>query len=185
MFMQRPSCFDLGLASVAWCCRFRELYLAAEKGAEENREREWNAAVTIQSAWRGYLERKHLGHLHSSAVVIQRAFRGLMGRKAFRMMVKQELKDLRTQHYNQMATRIQSRWRGFAQRKNGLDFYARKLYLETLRAHNAVIQQELQEFEREQAAKREAELQKQAKKKRLRDMERKHVLLSTRAVRTK
>ncbi|EGD72877.1 hypothetical protein PTSG_04606 [Salpingoeca rosetta] len=174
------SLFDLLATQSA---RFRELYLQAERDAEEAREREWHAAVRIQSCWRGYTERKALQRLHDAAGTIQRAFRGLMGRKRFRVTVKQQLKDLRTNHYNTMAARIQAVWKGYCERKHGLDYYARKAYLEALRKHNADIKHELDEFEREQAARRQAAQEKAEKKRRLRELERQHVLLSTRAQR--
>eukprot|EP01147_Barroeca_monosierra_P002143 gene2143-5173_t len=161
--------------------RFKVLYIQAEKAAEDNRASERNAAVTIQRWWRGYKARKHIHGMENAAILIQRMVRGLHGRKYFRQMVKQDLASKQIQHYNAMATKIQALWKGYLQRKYGFNYYSRKAYLTALVLHNAEIKRELDAYACEQQARLEEAQKKEEQRRRLRELQKQHVLLSTRA----
>ena len=56
--------------------------------ADSASSREYNAAVQIQSWFRGCRVRAYLAHLHASAVIIQRNFRGHLGREEYRRLLE-------------------------------------------------------------------------------------------------
>lgn len=56
--------------------------------AEVNSEKEYKAAVRIQSWFRGCRIRAYLKHLHQNATEIQRCYRGYTGRKDYRRVLK-------------------------------------------------------------------------------------------------
>ncbi|KAF0043357.1 hypothetical protein F2P81_004694, partial [Scophthalmus maximus] len=57
--------------------------------------------------------------------------------------------------YEEMAVRIQRRWRGFFVRKYVHNFYARKRYLEGLSIKNELVRRELDELEALQKRERD------------------------------
>ena len=68
-------------------------------------------------------------YLHQSATVIQAAYRGHLARRRFARIVSDEVNCMKQCHYDQMATKIQTRWRGYYTRKYKHNYYARKKYL--------------------------------------------------------
>uniref|UniRef100_A0A8C2B2I7 Spermatogenesis associated 17 n=1 Tax=Cyprinus carpio TaxID=7962 RepID=A0A8C2B2I7_CYPCA len=130
--------------------------------AEENRQKENEAAVRIQSWFRGCQVRAYLSHLHKNATSIQKIWHGLTARALFRQRVK-----------------IQQRWRGYYVRKYVHDYYARKRYLEGLTRKNKHIRRDLEEVAELQWKERERiTLEKQEKEKNI-QAQRLHFLLST------
>uniref|UniRef100_A0A3B3IL73 Spermatogenesis associated 17 n=1 Tax=Oryzias latipes TaxID=8090 RepID=A0A3B3IL73_ORYLA len=114
--------------------------------AEENRKRENQAAILIQSWFRGCLERAYLSHLHKKAIIIQKIWRGFTARARVRQMVKAAYFIMKMNFYEEMAVRIQQRWRGFYARKHIHDFYARKSYMEGIIKKNNFVREELDEI---------------------------------------
>ncbi|XP_071346179.1 spermatogenesis-associated protein 17 isoform X2 [Trachinotus anak] len=116
---------------------FQKEYFLRNSQAEENRQRENQAAIRIQSWFRACKVRAYLSHLHKKAIIIQKIWRGFTARARFRQMVK-----------------IQRRWRGFFLRKYIHNFYARKSYLEELSRKNELVRRELDELEELQRRER-------------------------------
>ncbi|KAA3679995.1 uncharacterized protein DEA37_0004205 [Paragonimus westermani] len=64
-------------------------------------------------------------------------------------MLSEAVLQMRQSHYAQCAAKIQSAWRGYRSRKYRFNFYARKVYLETLKAVGKYIRTQLTEYEHE------------------------------------
>ncbi|XP_038163563.1 spermatogenesis-associated protein 17 [Cyprinodon tularosa] len=126
-----------------------------EMQAEENRQKESQAAIKIQSWFRACRVRAYLRHLQKNAIIIQKTWRGFAARARVRQMVKEAYFTMKMNYYNEMEVRISKTWRGFYVRKHILDFYARKRYLEQILIKNELIRKELDEIEEAQKKERE------------------------------
>ncbi|XP_070766299.1 spermatogenesis-associated protein 17 [Enoplosus armatus] len=133
---------------------FQEEYFYRNSQAEENRQKENQAATRIQSWFRACKVRAYLSHLHKKAIIIQKIWRGFTARARFRQMVKAAYFIMKMNFYEEMAVRIQRRWRGFFMRKYIHNYYARKSYLEGLSRKNELVRRELDELEELQKRER-------------------------------
>ncbi|XP_026113917.1 spermatogenesis-associated protein 17-like [Carassius auratus] len=160
----------------------KEQYFIRNRIAEENRQKENQAAVRIQSWFRGCQVREFLSHLHKKATLIQKIWRGFAARALFRQRVKTAYFIMKMNFYNKMAVKIQRRWRGYYVRKYVHNYYARKRYLEGLTRKNEHIRRDLEEFAELQRRERERiTLEKEEKEKSI-QAQRLHFLLSTKQV---
>ncbi|XP_056424329.1 spermatogenesis-associated protein 17 isoform X2 [Hyla sarda] len=140
-------------------------YFQACRDAEENRVKEYNAAVVIQSGFRGCRVRAYLRYLNRMVTTIQKYWRGYQARKHFRSKVK-----------------IQKRWRGYYVRKYVHNYYALKKYLEGVAIKNKFVRKELEEYAKmknKEKMKKDLENEERLKEHRARKM---HYLLSTEQV---
>lgn len=133
---------------------FRKEYFYRNSQAEESRQKENQAAIQIQSWFRSCKVRAYLSHLHMKAVVIQKIWRGFSARSSFRQMVKAAYFIMKMNFYEEMALRIQRRWRGYFVRKYVHSFYARKSYLEEITMKNEQVRRDLGELEELQKRER-------------------------------
>uniref|UniRef100_A0A1I8IU60 Spermatogenesis associated 17 n=1 Tax=Macrostomum lignano TaxID=282301 RepID=A0A1I8IU60_9PLAT len=154
-------------------------WLGVAREAEVHRKEEYDAAVRIQSWYRGIRTRSLVKNLNRCAIRIQRHYRGFMGRRRIRAILIDSVKRMCLDHYNKQAAQIQKMWRGFYVRKYVFDYYSRKKYLESLVAKNEMIRSEL--AEQEEAMRREARKREEEEtRRRLRAWaERHHYLVST------
>uniref|UniRef100_A0A665SXS1 Spermatogenesis associated 17 n=1 Tax=Echeneis naucrates TaxID=173247 RepID=A0A665SXS1_ECHNA len=134
---------------------FKKEHFLRNRCAEENRQKENQAATRIQSWFRACKVRAYLSHLHKKAIIIQKIWRGFTARARFRQMVKAAYFIMKMNFYEEMAVRIQRRWRGFFVRKYIHNFYARKSYLEGLSRKNELLRRELDELEELQKRERD------------------------------
>ncbi|XP_044058727.1 spermatogenesis-associated protein 17 isoform X2 [Siniperca chuatsi] len=134
---------------------FQKEFFYRNSQAEENRQKENQAATRIQSWFRACKVRAYLSHLHKKAIIIQKIWRGFTARARFRQMVKAAYFIMKMNFYEEMAVRIQRRWRGFFVRKYIHNFYARKSYLEGLSRKNELVRRELDELEKLQKRERD------------------------------
>jgi len=155
-----------------------ELFIR-RRTSEEQRRREFHAAVKIQSWFRATKVRAYLRFLNHSATTIQRHFRGHKGREIHRQLVREHLAKLRRDYYNAQATQIQKVWRGYYTRRYIHNFYSRKKYLEGVAAKNNVVRKELNEIAIRNADEREKQRQQLAKTAKELEARRTHYLLST------
>ncbi|KAM4772366.1 spermatogenesis-associated protein 17 [Rhinophrynus dorsalis] len=162
--------------------RLTELSLefnSRNRAAEDNRLKEYNAAVTIQSWFRGCKVRAYLRYLNKMMTVIQKWWRGYLARKYYRNKVKTAYFIMKMNFYNEMAVRIQRRWRGFYVRKYVHNYYALKKYLDGVAIKNNIVRKELEEYAEMKAKekmKKDMETEERKKEFQARKM---HHLLST------
>uniref|UniRef100_A0A8C5M6L0 Spermatosis associated 17 n=1 Tax=Leptobrachium leishanense TaxID=445787 RepID=A0A8C5M6L0_9ANUR len=157
-------------------------YFLESRIAEDNRFKEYQAAVVIQSAFRGCRVRAYMRYLNSMMTVIQKWWRGYLARKYFRDQVKTAHFIMKMNFYNEMAVRIQKRWRGYYGRKYVHNYYAWKKYLEAVAIKGHIVRKELDEYAdmlAKEKVKKELELAEERKNYRARKM---HYLLSTEQV---
>ncbi|XP_059143790.1 spermatogenesis-associated protein 17-like [Physella acuta] len=147
--------------------------------AEVVRQKEYAAAVKIQSWFRGSRVRFYLKHLNHSATIIQKTWRGYLGRKFCRILVKNTLFIIKLNYYNGMACKIQRTWRGYYARKYVFNYFSRKRYLEALQVKNELIRSELADFAEQQLAARKREEEKSAKQRKAYEARKQHHLVST------
>ncbi|XP_073485281.1 spermatogenesis-associated protein 17 isoform X2 [Aquarana catesbeiana] len=154
-------------------------YFQRCRAAEEKRLTEYNAAVVIQSWFRGCRVRAYLRYLNRMGTVIQKWWRGYLARKYFRKKVKTAYFIMKMNFYNDMAVRIQKMWRGYYVRKFVHNYYALKKYLEGVAFKNHLVRKELEEYasmSEKEKIKRDLEKEERRKNHEARKM---HYLLST------
>ncbi|XP_017381800.1 spermatogenesis-associated protein 17 isoform X3 [Cebus imitator] len=143
------------------------------------RNKENDAAVKIQSWFRGCQVRAYIRHLHRIVTIIQKWWRGFLGRKQYQLTVQVAYYTMMMNLYNAMAVRIQRRWRGYRVRKYLFNYYYLKEYLRVVSETNDAIRKALEEFaEMKEREEKKANLEREEKK---RDYQARkmHYLLST------
>merc|ERR1712106_223146 len=88
-------------------------------------------------------------YLHHSSSVIQAAYRGHLARRRFARIVSEQVNCMKRRHYDVMATKIQTRWRGYYTRKYKHNYYARKAYLRAVQQRNYDVRHALRSVCRE------------------------------------
>ena len=78
----------LGSGSTRLPTHLSPLPALCNRAASDNVEREFHAAVRIQSWFRGERVRAYLRYLHECATLIQKCYRGHLGRKLYRRRLK-------------------------------------------------------------------------------------------------
>lgn len=150
--------------------------------ADQYRELEYNAAVKIQSWYRGMRVREYLKHVNNAAITIQRSFRGYSGRKKYRKLLDERVRTMRKNFFDEKATMCQKIWRGYFSRKYIFNYYKRKAYLVAIQHKNEAVLNELKEYK--DYMDRQAEEKKNYEKyKRLEEKaKREHYLISTKQI---
>ncbi|KAM9107221.1 spermatogenesis-associated protein 17 isoform 3-T3 [Megaptera novaeangliae] len=129
------------------------------------RKKENDAAVKIQSWFRGCQVRAYIRYLHRVATIIQKQWRGYLGRQHYQLIVK-----------------IQRRWRGYQIRKYCFNYFYFKEYLKAVSETNDAVREALEEFaEMKEREEKKADLEREEKK---RDYQARkmHYLLSTKQI---
>merc|ERR1712106_304853 len=98
-------------------------------------------------------------YLHHSSSVIQAAYRGHLARRRFARIVSEQVNCMKRRHYDVMATKIQTRWRGYYTRKYKHNYYARKAYLRAVQQRNYDVRHALDQYA-EMAARKQLEEEK-------------------------
>ncbi|XP_072615647.1 spermatogenesis-associated protein 17 isoform X1 [Vulpes vulpes] len=146
------------------------------------RKKEYDAAVKIQSWFRGCQVRAYIRHLHRVATTIQKWWRSYLGRQQYQVVVKLASCAMKMNLYNAMAVRIQRRWRGYKIRKYCFNYFYLKEYLRAVSETNDAIREALEEFaEMKEREEKKADLEREEKK---RDYQARkmHYLLSTKQI---
>ncbi|XP_068394644.1 spermatogenesis-associated protein 17 isoform X3 [Eschrichtius robustus] len=142
-------------------------------------KQENDAAVKIQSWFRGCQVRAYIRYLHRVATIIQKQWRGYLGRQHYQLIVKLAYYTMKMNLYNAMAVRIQRRWRGYKIRKYCFNYFYLKEYLKAVSETNDAVRGALEEFaEMKEREEKKADLEREEKK---RDYQARkmHYLLST------
>ncbi|EAX85168.1 IQ calmodulin-binding motif family protein [Trichomonas vaginalis G3] len=106
-----------------------DLYFKEIDEAEENCEKEFNAAVKIQKIWRDYFQRRNLRRLHEKATLIQSCWRRHMAKFYVMQLREEKYSNERMDFFNEMASKIQKRWRGYYTRTQIFDFYKHQNFI--------------------------------------------------------
>jgi len=149
------------------------------KDAESYRELEFRAVIAIQSWYRGLRTRHYLRHINKCAVMVQRTWRGYLGREFCRQKLDAAVKKMMLDFYNDKATKIQKRWRGFYVRKYKHNYYARKRYLGLVEKKNAMVREQLEEFNQQTKQEMARRLNDMRAKKVEEEARKNHFLMST------
>ncbi|GBF88659.1 hypothetical protein Rsub_01558 [Raphidocelis subcapitata] len=107
------------------------------RAAEAARAEELGAAVALQAAWRGRLQRQQLRQLGRTSLTIQRFWRGHHGRLRAAAAREERDRRLRAEHFRRAATEIQRRWRGYWSRTRVHSLAARRAFLSAVAAASA------------------------------------------------
>uniref|UniRef100_A0A8C6IGT7 Spermatogenesis associated 17 n=1 Tax=Mus spicilegus TaxID=10103 RepID=A0A8C6IGT7_MUSSI len=154
-------------------------YYFRNRAVDSFRKFENDAAVMIQSWFRGCQVRAYMRHLNRVVTIIQKWWRSYLGRKFYQLIVEAAYYTMKMNLYNEMAVRIQRRWRGFRIRKYCFNYYYLKEYLRAVSETNDAIREALEEFaEMKEREERKVLLEREEKQKdyQARKM---HYLLST------
>ncbi|KAM6217397.1 spermatogenesis-associated protein 17 [Rhynchocyon petersi] len=148
----------------------------------KNRKKETDAAIKIQSWFRGCEVRAYIRYLNRIVTTIQKCWRSYLSRQHYHLMVKVAYCTMKMNLYNTMAVRIQKLWRGYRIRKYCFNYYYLKEYLKAVSETNDAIREALDEFaEMKEREEKKASLEKEEKEKdyQARKM---HYLLSTKQI---
>jgi len=156
----------------------QEIY-KRQNNADKQRTPEFQAAIRIQSWWRGTQLRKYIVYLHRSATIVQSAYRAYKGRIKYQKIVKSALDKMRNDYYAEMATRIQARWRGYYIRKYKHNFYGRKNYLEAVVRRNEEVRDALGQYVEAQREEKERENRRFEEEEKMLQARRVHYMRST------
>ncbi|CAI2379969.1 unnamed protein product [Moneuplotes crassus] len=129
--------------------------------AEDNREKEKKAAISIQTTFRMYLILTLFKTTKRAVRNIERIWKGFKVRRLFLKLMREEKRRMQMVFFNAMATIIQKIFRGYYVRKYKHDFYARKTYLSKVVLKNEEVRDKLEEFRRtseEEEEKRKEEI---------------------------
>lgn len=150
--------------------------------ADQMRLVEYQAAVKIQSWYRGIRIRAYMKNLDKNATRIQKLWRGKMGRCKFRGILAESVRSMKLDYYDKKATLIQKCWRGFYSRKYVFNYYKRKAYLIAVQHKNEAVLNELKEYK--EYMERQLEEKKNMEKYRRLEEEAKrtHYLISTKQI---
>ncbi|KAM9612618.1 spermatogenesis-associated protein 17 [Trichechus inunguis] len=150
--------------------------------ADEFRKQENDAAVKIQSWFRGCKVRAYIRYLHKKVTVIQKWWRGYLGRQQYQLTVKIAYYTMKMNLYNAMAVRIQRRWRGYRIRKYCFNYYYLKEYLRAVSETNDAIREALEEFAEMKEREEKKTVLEREEKKRDHQARKMHYLLSTKQI---
>ncbi|XP_030099087.1 spermatogenesis-associated protein 17 isoform X3 [Mus musculus] len=114
-------------------------YYFRNRAVDSFRKFENDAAVMIQSWFRGCQVRAYMRHLNRVVTIIQKWWRSYLGRKFYQLVVEAAYYTMKMNLYNEMAVRIQRRWRGFRIRKYCFNYYYLKEYLRAVSETNDAI----------------------------------------------
>lgn len=157
-------------------------YYHRNRVVDEFRKKENDAAVKIQSWFRGCRVRAYIRHLNRVVTIMQKWWRSYIGRKQYQLIVQIACYTMKMNHYNAMAVRIQRRWRGFRIRKYCFNYYYLKEYLRAVSETNDAIREALEEFaEMKESEERKASLEREEKQREM-QARKMHYLLSTKQV---
>ncbi|XP_039739319.1 spermatogenesis-associated protein 17 isoform X1 [Pteropus medius] len=160
----------------------RQQFYFRNNAVDVFRKKEYDAAVKIQSWFRGCRVRAYIRFLHRVAIIIQKCWRGYLGRQHYQLIVKLAYYAMKMNLYNAMAVRIQRRWRGYRIRKYCFNYFYLKAYLRAVSETNDAIREALDEFaEMKEREERKASLEREEKK---RDYQARkmHYLVSTKQI---
>ena len=113
-----------------------EEYFALAKAQSAAFDEELAACTLIQRVWRGVSARLRMFERSFAVLTIQRIARGFSGRLEYAQRLIVAQRKSRMKFYDDMATRIEKRWRGVHSRKVKHDYYARKLFLRAIEQKN-------------------------------------------------
>lgn len=148
--------------------------------AEDAREVEWEAAVKIQSAWRGYRSRQRILKWRESAKMLQKNFRLVKQKIERRRFVINALEKRREETYHTAAVKFQAAWKGYYSRKKIHDFYGRwKPYMAKLKHDSILVKKALSSFRQREEERIEKDRVRTVERAHMRKVNREHHLLST------
>jgi len=154
-------------------------YYASKAIAEENRQLEHNAAILIQSVYRGHVDRSRIRFLNGQAKLIAVTYRLYRDRVNYRTMQIKTLKQRREKAYNDGATKLQALWRGYKSRKHIKDMGVRKTFISSVSAGCTMMKTQITKYvehSKEWVAEQEREKVALAYQRRV---DREHHMLST------
>uniref|UniRef100_A0A8C5KWA4 Spermatogenesis associated 17 n=1 Tax=Jaculus jaculus TaxID=51337 RepID=A0A8C5KWA4_JACJA len=149
---------------------------------DEFRKKEYDAAVKIQSWFRGCQVRAYIRHLNRVVTIMQKWWRGYLSRKHYQLVVQVAYYKMKMNFYNAMAVRIQKLWRGFKIRRYCFNYFCLKQYLRAVAGINEMVREALEEFTKiKEREEKKAALEKEAMQRDYR-ARKTHYLLSTKQI---
>ena len=124
---------------------------------EANQEIELNAAIVFQKYARRLLCRKRFLILKAQALEVQKALRGYLARANHQQEVAEQNDNIMTEFYKYQVSIIQRHWEGYKCRKNVMDYYANRKWLEETKKKNEETLSEMREY----AQKKQYDLDRQ------------------------
>lgn len=111
-------------------------YFTEVEKAQENREKEFRAALTIQAAWRGHKLNQRCKLRKECAIKIQKTWRMYMAQIYFKCLKTEKETEERTAFFNDKARKIQKVWRGYWERKHIFDFNKQREFMNNVSKKN-------------------------------------------------
>lgn len=121
-------------------------FYAAVRAAQDERQREYDAAVLIQSVWRRELVLQESSRLSKNATKIQSIVRRFQAQMQFRCLLTETRHEKRVKRFNDMATLIQKTWRGYYSRRTVFDHDKYRQYQVEVTAANEEMRRQLADY---------------------------------------
>lgn len=157
-------------------------YFAVIEEAQQNREKEFMAAIRIRLAWKSYQLKRKRAKRNQMATIIQRTFRKHQAQVLVQCLRVEKAREERIAFFNREAMKIQRLWRGFDSRRHIFDYHKQQEYLQKVKEANEQMKRELDdhyaetnENERQAAFQRSKRIQQ-------RNALHQHYLVSTAAI---
>jgi len=138
-----------------------KVYFAMTQLASDHSTQEKEAAIKIQSVYRGSKVREHWHAVLHNACLVQRMSRGWLARVRTRAKRAEKNIRLNAMFFHHCGTIIQKFFRGWSSRKNLHDYYGRKRYLQKVEQRGEWTKEYLARYQanQEMEAKIEEETQ--------------------------
>lgn len=157
-------------------------YFQTLRDYEANRNKENFSATCLQSYYKAFEVRRHMELLRKSAILIQKTFRGYLGRRRALIRKSEIQYETTLKLYHSYSTKIQKIWRGFKSRRDGLDFYQRKQYIENIKKEGELMVEKMNKERQRQEEEAKKRYEENKKKKFEYLTERSHHLISTKSI---
>jgi len=159
-----------------------DMFFHEVEEAQLNRQKEFDAAVLLQSVWRRHIVLRQMTILHYNANLIQNIWRRYRAQIEYRCRkVEKETKD-RIAFFNQMARIIQKTWRGYDCRRHVFDFYKQKGFLNDVQQKNNEMNKMLDNHYAQTAEMEKTFKEEASNSKNLQNALKSHYLVSTAAI---
>ena len=115
---------------------FIENYFNSLNLKEINLKKELNSIITIQKYIRRFLCRKRLLILKSQTLQVQKSLKGYFSKSNNQKEIVSQNNNIIREFYNNQIIIIQKHWKGYKYRKNIIDYYSNKKWLEKINKKN-------------------------------------------------
>ena len=149
---------------------------------EINLKKELNSIITIQKYIRRFLCRKRLLILKSQALQVQKSLKGYFSKSNNQKEIVSQNNNIIREFYNNQIIIIQKHWKGYKYRKNIIDYYSNKKWLEKINKKNEETLNQIKEITMKKQYDLNRKVEENERKKFFNIIKNLHHLISTKEI---